>query len=162
LAEFKKKEEAEVERQVAKIKVAKEKAAKEKVVSEIPKEMPEKGKKRTRVEDEIDVIVGDALLKDSVMWEVKVGKTCDPCSHMGRKCYWRDGSKHAMVCYGCHFGKKVCRGVGEKAELAEAGKAEAGPQQKKRAAEGKGKEVEKPVAVRRKWLGWSWDRGWSQ
>jgi hypothetical protein len=45
LAEFKKKEEAEVERQVAKIKVAKEKAAKEKVVSEIPKEMPEKGKK---------------------------------------------------------------------------------------------------------------------
>lgn len=147
LAEFKKKEEAQVERQVAKIKVAKEKAGKEKVVSEILKEMPEKGKKRARVEDEIDVIMGDALFKDSVMWEVKAGKTCDPCSHMGRKCHWRDSSKHAMACYSCHFGKKVCRGVGEKAELAEAGKAEAEPQQKKRAAEGKGKEVEKPVAV---------------
>ena len=67
-----------------------------------------------------------------------------------------------MTCYSCHFGKKVCRGVREKAELAEARKGEVGPQQKKRAAEGKGKEVEKPVAVRRKWLGQSWDRGWSQ
>jgi hypothetical protein len=114
LAEFKKKEEAQVERQVAKIKVAKEKAGKEKVVSKILKEMPEKGKKRARVEDEIDVIMGDALFKDSVMWEVKAGKTCDPCSHMGCKCYWRDSSKHAMACYSCHFGKKVCRGVGEK------------------------------------------------